>query len=175
MADLDPANLIFIDEAGSHLGMSRDYGRSERGQRTKGKRPANRRGNITLIGALSLGGVDAIMTVDGGTTKEVFLAFVRHMLKPILGVDKIVVLDNVGAHKAKGIKDEIESTGAKVLYLPPYAPDLNPIEECWSKIKSILRTSAARTRKALDEAIAAASYAVSSRDASGWFAHAGYA
>ncbi len=128
-----------------------------------------------MLAALGVDGVTAAMTIDGATDGDVFRVFVEQVLGPSLTPGDIVVMDNLSAHKVAGIREAIESTGARLLYLPPYSPDLSPIEQCWSKLKSDLRTAQARTREALDEAITQAFATVSAADARAWFAHCGYA
>ena len=114
------------------------------------------------------------MVVDGATTKDIFKAYVQHILLPTLNAGDIVVLDNLSAHKNQEIRDLIESAGAELWFLPPYSPDLNPIEKMWSKIKAILRTLKARTEEALVKAIAKALEAITAKDAEGWFKSCGY-
>ena len=150
------------------------YGRAPRGERAIGSVPQNYGENLTLIGALSVGGLQALMTVDGATDGEVFGAYVEQVLCPTLEAGDVVVMDNLGAHKVRGIREAIEATGATVLYLPPYSPDWNPIEKCWSKLKAALRSIGARSREALEEAIAKVIKTVSKADALGWFTHCGY-
>jgi transposase len=171
---LAPDDLLFIDEAGSHQAMTRLYARAPRGQRALAIRPVNRGVHITMLGALGLAGLVATMTIEGFTDGAVFLAFVQQVLVPELRPGHVVVLDNLKAHKVAGIAEAITTTGARLLYLPPYSPDLSPIEECWSKVKTVLRAKAARTRESLEEAIAEAFEAVTVSDAQGWFTHAGY-
>lgn len=175
MRELDASRLVFVDEAGCRIGMTRDYGRGERGQRVEGSKPASWGDNLTMIGALDLEGVRALMTVDGGTTGEVFEAYVEQVLSPRLKPGDIVVMDNLGSHKVDGIQQLIESHGAKLIYLPPYSPDFNPIEPCWSKLKAILKKLGAKSRDGLDAAIATGLNAISTSDCLGWFAHCGYA
>ena len=115
------------------------------------------------------------MTVDGATDTEVFLAYLKHVLAPTLRPGDIVVMDNLRTHKVDGVQHAIENRGARLLYLPPYAPDLSPIEHCWSKLKTALRTAKARTREALDTAITHALTTVTVSDAYSWFTDCGYA
>jgi transposase len=130
---------------------------------------------VTVLAALGSHGVEAVMTIAGATDAEVFRIYVDQVLRPTLHPGDIVIMDNLRAHKAVGIREAIAQSGARVLYLPPYSPDLAPIERCWSKLKSILRTAKARTREALDEAIAQALATITAADARGWFQHCGYA
>ena len=154
--------------------MTRDYARAPRGVRAHDAVPRNRGTVTTMLGALGLDGMRAMMTIEGATDADVFGAFVTHVLVPTLKPGDIVVMDNVGAHKPLWIRQLIEAAGAAVVFLPPYSPDLNPIEECWSKLKGILKSLAARTREALDAAIAQAMKLISTDDILGWFTHAGY-
>jgi transposase len=150
------------------------YGRATPGQRAVGQVPQNYGENLTLIGALSLSGLQAPMTVDGATDGEVFRAYVEQVLCPTLESGDVVVMDNLGAHKVSGIREAIEAKGAQVIYLPPYSPDLNPIEKCWSKLKTALRAVGARSREALEEAIGQVIKTISATDALAWFVHCGY-
>lgn len=126
-----------------------------------------------MIGALGLGGLKAMMLVRGGTTATVFKRFVRKHLAPQLHPGDRVVLDNLAAHHAKGVREAIEARGASLTFQPPYSPDLNPIELAWSKIKTVLRGIAARTIASLSRAIRRAQTAVTASDAAGWFRHCG--
>jgi transposase len=164
----------FIDEAGVNLALTRLYGRAPRGERVVGSVPINYGENLTMIGALSCRGLEALMTVEGATDGAVFRAYVHQVLCPTLQPGDIVVMDNLGAHKVSGIREAIEQCGATLLYLPPYSPDLSPIEPCWSKLKTALRALGARTRKRLERAIAHAMATISAADAGAWFAHCGY-
>jgi transposase len=128
-----------------------------------------------MIATLSLRGVEAVMTIDGATDAEVFRAYVQHVLCPTLVPGDIVVMDNLRAHKVSGVREHIEACSAQLIYLPPYSPDLSPIEPCWSKLKTLLRAAQARTREALDAAIERVLAAVTPSDARGWFHHCGYA
>jgi len=174
MAKLDAKKFKFIDESGVNLAMSRLYGRAPRGERVEGSVPRNYGSNITMLASLGRRGLDALMTVEGATDGEVFKVYVEEVLCPTLRRGDIVVMDNLGAHKVSGVREAIEGRGAKLLYLPPYSPDLSPIEPCWSKIKTILRQAAARTREALEAALQQAISMVSKSDALAWFAHCGY-
>ena len=154
--------------------MIRLYGRSLRGQRVRDAAPHGHWGVRTLIGALFGTGQTACMTVDAATDNEIFDQYVVRVLVPKLHPGDIVVLDNLRSHKQPRVTAAIESLGARVEYLPPYSPDLNPIEKMWSKVKAILRKLAARTSEALDEAIRIALESVTSADAAGWLASCGY-
>jgi transposase len=173
-ATLDLHRVKFIDESGINLAMTRLYGRAPRGERVLGIAPQNYGPNVTLLGALSCTGLEAVMTIEGATDADVFRAYVREVLCPTLGAGDIVIADNLSAHKAAGVQEAIAATGARLFYLPPYSPDLNPTEQCWSKIKAFLRAAKARTREALDTAVAAALATITESDARAWFAHSGY-
>jgi transposase len=127
-----------------------------------------------MLGGLSLQGLVAARTVEGFTDGAVFLAFLREVLVAQLRPGQILLMDNLKAHKVAGVADACAAAGVRLLYLPPYSPDLSPIEECWSKVKTLLRAKAARTLEALEQAIAEALAAITSQDAHGGFAHAGY-
>lgn len=167
-------DLVFIDECSSNAAMARQYGRGPRGARVHDACPVNYGSNLTIIGALTLCGLDAVMTIEGAAGGEVFLTYVRKVLVPKLRFGNIVVMDNLAAHKVEGVRQAIESVGAHLIYLPPYSPDLNPIERAWSKLKNCLRNSAARTIALLNDAVAAAMRAITPADCRGWFKHGGY-
>jgi transposase len=127
-----------------------------------------------MLGALSASGLCALMTVNGATDGEVFVTFVREVLAPTLREGDVVVLDNLGAHRSQAAREAVEARGARLQFLPPYSPDMNPIERCWSKIKTALRAAKARTREALEAAIKQAIAMVTESDARAWFKHCGY-
>jgi transposase len=155
--------------------MPRVYGRAPRGERVIGAVPQNYGANVTMLASLGSHGIEAMMTIDGATDTDVFRVYVEQMLRPTLHPGDIVIMDNLRAHKAAGIREAIEQTGARLLYLPPYSPDLSPIERCWAKLKTSLRKAKARTRDALDAAITEALHTITATDAHGWFAYSGYA
>jgi len=155
--------------------MTRRYGRARRGQRVHDAVPKNWGRNVTVLGSLSSQGLEAVMTVEGATNGAVFRAYVSQVLAPTLKPGDVVVMDNLGAHKVDGIRSAIEARGATLMYLPPYSPDYSPIEPCWSKLKTGLRAIKARTRDALDKALAQVIDTVTASDAKGWFNHCGYA
>jgi len=130
--------------------------------------------NVSVLGALSLGGPLSTVHVEGAIDGELFRRFVQEALAPVLWPGAVVVVDNLSTHKATGVREALEAVGARLVYLPPYSPDRNPIELAWSKLKSYLRTAAARTTKALHRALSEAVAAISSSDAQGYFAHCGY-
>jgi transposase len=171
----DARRLVFVDESGFNTSMTRLRARAPRGKRAYGKVPRNRGKNTTLMAAITLeGAMGEAMTVEGATDAQAFEAYVEHFLAPSLEEGQVVVLDGLGAHRTQKITDLIEARGADLVFLPSYSPDLNPIEEAFSKIKGIVRKVGARTREALEEAIAVALCALTPEDAAGWFAHAGY-
>jgi len=172
---MDLEKLVFIDESGAKTNMTRLYGRAQNGQRAVDDAPSGHWCTTTMISSMRLDGSTACMVVDGATTKDIFKAYVQHILLPTLNAGDIVVLDNLSAHKNQEIRDLIESAGVELWFLPPYSPDLNPIEKMWSKIKAILRTLKARTEEALIKAIAKALEAITAKDAEGWFKSCGYA
>ena len=166
-------NLVFVDEAGINLSMSRLFARSVNGERAVGSIPGNKGGNVSLIGALNLDGLIASMTVPGSTNTDVFLTYVTQVLLPQLWKGAIVVMDNLKVHHAERVRVAIESVGAKVKFLPPYSPDLSPIELCWSKLKQFLPSCEARTPESLDKAMAEAVNYVTEDHAFAWFNHCG--
>ena len=174
VSEIDPSELLFVDECGTNISLTPLYARAPKGERAYGKTPRNWGKNITLLASLSSEGVGASMAIEGATNKEVFESYVERFLGPSLKEGQVVVMDNLQAHKGQGVKRLIESRGAKILFLPPYSPDFNPIEEAFSKIKSSVRKAKARSKEALFEAIAEALAGVSRADARGWFGHRGY-
>ena len=174
-AEFDLARLKFVDESGVNLALTRLFGRAPKGARVYDAVPQNYGENITLLGALSLSGVEALMTVNGATDSDIFLVFVGEVLAPTLRAGDVVIWDNLGAHRSQVVREAVESRGATVIFLPPYSPDMNPIERCWSKIKTYLRAAKARTREALETAIKQALATVTESDARAWFEHCGYA
>jgi transposase len=176
LAGIDPGRLIFLDETGIDTRMTRAYARAERGRRAPGKVPWGHWQRLTIIGALALDGVVAAMSVAAATSTAVFLAFVEQVLVPALRdrPDVIVVMDNLPAHKAELVRTALDRAGLSHRYLPPYSPDLNPIEQAWSKLKTRLRAEGARSREALDAALGPALRTITAQDARGWFCLCGY-
>lgn len=167
-------NLRFIDETGALMNMTLPYGRSPEGERAAGTCPVSKGQRISTIGALSCKGIDACMTFEGTLNGEIFLFYLINFLCPVLKKGEVVIIDNAKAHKVEGVRELIESRGAKPVYLPPYSPDLSPIEMCWSKVKHFLKKAEARTKDALNKAISDALNTVTEKDAEGWFEHCGY-
>lgn len=173
--DIDPENLVFIDESGVNLAMTRLYARSPRGERAIGDRPQRRGQNVSLIDALALRGPLAVTTVLGPMNGLTFEAYLISRVVPNLWPGACVVLDNSSTHKEnEEIKQAFESVGAKLIYLSPYSPDFSPIEPFWSKIKTSLNAIGARTYKALEDGIKSAYSQVSSTDIRNWFTHCCY-
>ncbi len=177
LAGIDPRRLIFLDETGIDTRLTRACGRALRGQRATGKVPWGCWERLTVNGALALeGGMVAAMSIPAATSTAVFLAFTEQVLVPALGdqPDAILVMDNLPAHKAAAVRDALDRAGLAHRYLPPYSPDLNPIEQAWSKLKTSLRATGARSREALEAALGPALAAITAQDAQGWFRLAGY-
>lgn len=164
-------DLVFVDETGSNLAMTRRYARSPKGRRAYNHTPYGRGQNVTLIGAMALKGLVGEITFPGATDTLAFKTYVTQILVPNLWRGACVVMDNLPAHKVNGIREAIEAVGATVIYLSPYSPDFSPIENCWSKVKEFLRARAARTYAQLDQAITDALAAVTLQDIIGWFTH----
>jgi transposase len=154
--DLDPTRLVFIDETGASTKMARRYGRAPRGQRLRAGVPHGHWKTTTFIGALRLEGMTAPMVLDGPMTGDWFAAYVKQVLVPSLSPGDIVILDNLPAHKIQAARLAIVAAGAQLLFLPPYSPDFNPIENAFAKLKARLRKAAARTVDQLWQVIAAA-------------------
>jgi transposase len=174
MRGIEPARLVFIDECGTHTSMTRRKARAVRGRRARGAVPRNRGPVTTLLAGVSLAGMSPAMTVEGGTDTAVFATYLERFLLPSLAPGMVVVVDNVGAHQPDRIAELVTAAGGELVFLPAYSPDLSPIEEAFSKIKTLVKAAAARTRTALDAAIAAALEAVTATDVAGWFSHGGY-
>jgi len=167
-------NLIFIDESGVNLSLIRQFARASKGKRAHGERPQKRSKNISVIGAIGMKGVITKYSIVGATDGLTFEAFISQKLVPQLWECAYVVMDNCSVHKGKEIENLIETAGAKLIYLPPYSPDFSPIENCWSKIKSILRSLGARNYLDLAKAIEVAFDKVSLNDIRSWFTHCCY-
>lgn len=165
---------MFVDETGTHTSLTRLYGWAPQAQRARGQVPRNHGKNTTLVAALTAQGVQAPWALDGAMDTLAFEHYVRQVLLPTLHAGDVVVLDNLSAHKAADIEQDLEAQGCEVLFLPAYSPDFTPIEQAFSKIKAILRGLGERTRDALLEAVAQAVDAITPADVRGWFGHAGY-
>jgi transposase len=171
---LDARQLVFVDEMGTNTALSPLYAWAPRGQRARCSVPRNRGKNTTLLASMSVEGMGPTLAVEGTTNREVFEAYVECVLAPTLRPGQVVVMDNLSAHKGHKVRELIEKRRCELLYLPPYSPDLNPIEEAFSKIKSILQKAEARSRETLMGAMGAAIWAVTARDAQRFFEHCGY-
>jgi transposase len=164
-----PEHLIYLDESGVSTQMTRLYARCTGGQRIHETTPDGRWKILTILGAISTRGMIATMTIEAATDREIFLAYLDHVLCPQLRPGDVVVMDNLSSHKVAGVRERIETAGAELLYLPPYSPDLNPIEKAWSKLKQLLRSVKARTKEALDKAITELLPQISPDNAQAWF------
>jgi transposase len=172
---LDAWLLVFLDEAGMRLGETRSHGLSKPGQRIVEYVPRKRWEVVTMLGTLSLSGISTMVTIDGALDGEMFVGYVEQVLVPSLPPGAIVVMDNLRVHKRAEAIAAIEAAGGRVLSLPPYSPDLNPIEHAWAKIKGIVRQAKALTREAFEHALVRAVNAITQSDAAGWIGFCGYA
>lgn len=173
--EIDAGRLVFVDEMGSNVSLSLLYAWSRRGQRAPhAKAPRNWGKNVTLLASITVGGVGPCLAVEGAATRGVLEVYLERVLAPTLEPGQVVVMDNLSAHKGGRVRELLESRGCELLYLPPYSPDLNPIEQAFSKVKGLMRKAEARTRGALVEAMGRALDAVSAQDARGFFGHCGY-
>lgn len=173
-SELDPARLVFVDETGASTKMARLYGRALRGERCVTAVPHGHWKTTTFVGGLRLSGMTAPMVLDGPMNGPAFLAWIEQELAPTLSTGDIVVMDNLPAHKPAAVRAAIEARGAELRYLPPYSPDLNPIEMAYSKLKALLKKAAARTIETLWKAIAEAIQKITQQDCLGFFKAAGY-
>ena len=170
----DPRRLVFVDESGANLSLTPRYGRAPRGQRVVGVVPRNHGPNVTLFAAMGVAGITAAMTMTGPADGEVWPLFARQILVPSLRPGQIVIWDNLGVHKNQQVRQLIEDRGCQVRFLPPYSPDFSPIEQAFGKLKTALRQANARTRPALEDAIAAGLATITPHAAAAWFRHCGY-
>jgi len=174
VAAIPTEKLKFLDESGVTTQMTRLWGRAPKGERVNEATPDGRWQVLTTLGTMSPDGMEAVMTVPSATDGDVFRAYVEQVLCAKLHPGDVVVMDNLSAHKVVGIQQLIEARGAQLLYLPPYSPDLNPIEKAWSKFKQFLRSAKARTAEALDKAITEALKNITPDNAAAWFRSCGY-
>ncbi len=172
--EIDAARLVFVDEMGSNTALSSLFAWARRGERAYGKAPRNRGKNTTLLASMSAEGMGSCLAVLGSATKAVFESYVERILAPSLSPGQVVVMDNLSVHKGERVRELVEARGCELLFLPAYSPDLNPIEEAFSKVKGLLRETEARSREALIEALGRALDAVTAKDARGFFGHCGY-
>lgn len=172
---LDPDHLVFIDETGTSTNMARLRGRAPRGERLIGKVPHGHWKTTTFVAALRSTALTAPCVIDGPMNGSVFLAYVEQLLAPTLAPGDIVVLDNLSAHKVAGVREAIEAVGARLLYLPPYSPDMNPIEQLFAKLKALLRKAAERSVEALWNRISSLLDAFTPNECANYLRNAGYA
>ena len=172
--DLDPERLVFIDETGASTKMARRYGRSPRGERCVGPIPHGHWKTLTLVAGLRANAIEAPMVLDGAMNGTAFVAWVEQQLAPTLRPGDIVIMDNLPAHKPTGVRAAIEAAGAELRYLPPYSPDLNPIEMAFAKFKAHLKKAAARTVPRLMRAIRSALLAFAPQQCRNFLTAAGY-
>ncbi len=170
----DAHDFVILDECGSNINLTPVYARAPRGERALGTVPRNTKKNTTLIASMTTDGMGPAMLLEGATDTAAFETYVTQFLAPALPPGKVVVLDNLSAHKSPRVRALIEARGCTVWFLPAYSPDLSPIEEAFSKLKAVLRRAQARTRVALHQAIADALDTITAQDAQGYFAHCGY-
>ncbi len=171
---LNGTQLIFLDESGFRLGDCSRYGWAPKGKDAKGKHVQCTWKTLTMVGAIGLDGVRGFMTVDSGTSRDVFEAFIEQQLVPNLNPGDIVVMDNLAAHKGLKVRQMLEKVGASILFTPPYCPEFNPIEKMWAKLKGIIRRADTLTRDSFDFAVASALDSISLHDIRAWTLHAGY-
>ena len=164
-----PERLIYLDESGVTTQMTRLYARSRDGARIHEAAPQGHWKILTILGAIGTRGMIAAMTIEEATDADIFLAYLDHCLCPQLRPGDVVVMDNLSSHKVKGVRERIQAAGAELLYLPPYSPDLNPIEKAWSKLKLLLRSAKARSQEALDDAITKHLPEITPENAQAWF------
>ena len=175
MSSIEPERFVFVDECSSNTSLAPLYGWAHKGERAHQKAPRNWEKNITLLSSISKKrGMGASLVVEGSTNGTVFQTYLEDVLLPTLKRGQVVVMDNLSAHKAKRVRELIEDKGCELIYLPPYSPDFNPIEEAFAKIKALVRKAEARTREALVEAIGRGISMVTAEDAQGFFDHCGY-
>lgn len=166
--------FVFVDESSTNISLSPIYARAPRGERAHGKAPKNWGKNVSLICAIDSEGVKSSMSVEGAVDSKAFESYIEHFLAPSLERGQIVVMDNLSSHKSKRVGELIEDAGCELLFLPPYSPDMNPIEQAFSKVKGILRKAGTRTREALLEATGHALEAITPEDIRGFYADCGY-
>lgn len=168
-----PEKLVYLDESGVNTDMTRIYGRAMGGARAVDNAPINTPANTTILSSIRLNGETAYTTYSGGTTGDKFVDYLKNTLIPTLNKGDIIIMDNMRSHHVKAVRETIEDAGLMLLYLPPYSPDLNPIEEMWSKIKAVLRKLKVRVLSDLPAAIQSAFSYITCEDCQGWFRAAG--
>jgi transposase len=170
----DARHYVFVDESGANITLAPRYGRAPKGERCPGSVPRNYRENVTLVASLTLDGLSSAMLLDGAVDRVAFEVYLRKVLVPTLVPGQIVILDNLAVHKQAPLRQLIQATGCRVLFLPSYSPDFNPIELAFAEIKAYLRRVAARTRELLEDAIGIAIDRVTPDHAVAYFRHCGY-
>ena len=171
---LNPADLVFVDETSTHTALTRRRARAPRGEWAVGRTPRNHGPNVTLLATLTPEGIGPAVAIPGAVDGAAFITYAKCVLAPSLRPGQVVILDNVSAHKSEGARTAVEAVGARLLFLPPYSPDFNPIELAFAKVKERLRAAAARSPEGLFVATAAAIDAVSATDARRFYAHCGF-
>jgi transposase len=166
--------FVFVDECSTNTSLRPLYAWSRRGERAPCSAPRNWGKNVTLLSSITLSGMGPSLAVEGATTRALFEAYLEEALAPSLPSGQVVVMDSLGAHKGGRVRELVEGRGCELLYLPTYSPDLNPIEQAFSKLKGLLRGAEARSRAALIEAMGRALGTVTATDARGFFRHCGY-
>jgi transposase len=175
ISSIEPERFVFVDECSSNTSLAPLYGWSRNGERAYQKAPRNWGKNITLISSIGRErGMGASLVVEGSTNGTVFETYLKDVLLPTLKRGQVVVMDNLSAHKGERVRELIEGSGCELVYLPPYSPDYNPIEQAFSKLKSYLRAACARSQDTLMEVIGKALSTISVSDAEGYFEHSGY-
>ena len=172
--DIPVRDLIFLDESGANLRMAPLYGRAPGGERVVNAVPFNRGNRLTMLSAISFEKIEAALYGEWAADGEIFLNFITRCLGPVLQKRHAVIMDNVAFHQVCGVKEVIESTGARLIYLPPYSPDLNPIEQMWGKVKNCLRKESARTLDKFAISTKVAFMSIQSTDLANWYGHCGY-
>jgi transposase len=175
ISSIEPKRFVFVDECSSNTSLAPLYGWSPKGERAHQKAPRNWGKNITLLSSIGKErGMGASLVVEGSTNAMVFQTYLEDVLLPTLERGQIVVMDNLSAHKGEMVRELIEAKGCELIYLPPYSPEFNPIEQAFSKLKSYLRDACARSQDTLMEIIGEALSTITASDAEGFFEHCGY-
>ena len=174
MKKLRHERLRFLDEAGATIILTRLYARAVGGARTSEAVPRNYGASTSMISTMGVAGLQATMLIEGSVDTVVFNAYCQEVLRPTLQSGDVIVLDNLGAHRASRIEEITRSCGARVIWLPPYSPDFSPIELMWSKLKAYLKKVKSRTQAELEKAIAVALKTITTSDCLNWFRHCGY-
>ena len=174
LSEKDTGHLVFLDESGVNINMTRHYARAQRNQRAVDSAPLNTPVNTTILSSIRLDGTCVYTIYQGGTTAERFQQYLEVNLLPTLGPDDVVIMDNMRSHHARAVKDFLDKNHIKYLYLPPYSPDLNPIENMWSKIKAYMKKQKVRAAALLSKAVEAAFAEIHKSDCMGYFRACGY-